>query len=91
MRLGLSWGDVRGKMGFADAGSVGSRLQRGLCSWHGLVLHFSKCQNLERQLQQLKAIYQLNQEKLEYSLQVLKKQDEENTIIRSQQRRKLNR
>ncbi|KGL88328.1 Dynein regulatory complex protein 1, partial [Charadrius vociferus] len=48
-------------------------------------------QNLERQLQQLKAIYQLNQEKLEYSLQVLKKQDEENTIIRSQQRRKLNR
>ncbi|KAM6404737.1 dynein regulatory complex protein 1 isoform 2-T2 [Pluvialis apricaria] len=48
-------------------------------------------QNLERQLQQLKAIYQLNQEKLEYSLQVLKKQDEENTIVRSQQRRKLNR
>ncbi|NWY52704.1 DRC1 protein, partial [Chionis minor] len=48
-------------------------------------------QNLERQLQQLKADYQLNQEKLEYSLQVLKKQDEENTIMRSQQRRKLNR
>ncbi|NWQ86538.1 DRC1 protein, partial [Burhinus bistriatus] len=51
----------------------------------------SDVQNLERQLQQLKAVYQLNQEKLEYSLQVLKKQDEENTIIRSQQRRKLNR
>ncbi|NXJ42496.1 DRC1 protein, partial [Ciconia maguari] len=48
-------------------------------------------QNLERQLQQMKAIYQLNQEKLEYNLQVLKKQDEENTIIRSQQKRKLNR
>ncbi|NXN73109.1 DRC1 protein, partial [Himantopus himantopus] len=48
-------------------------------------------QNLERQLQRLKATYQLNQEKLEYGLQVLKKQDEENTIIRSQQRRKLNR
>lgn len=50
-----------------------------------------QCQNLERQLQQFKAIYQLNQEKLDYSLQVLKKQDEENTIMRSQQRRKLNR
>ncbi|KAF1421182.1 Dynein regulatory complex protein 1, partial [Spheniscus magellanicus] len=45
-------------------------------------------QNLERQLQQMKAAYQLNQEKLEYNLQV---QDEENTIIRSQQKRKLNR
>ncbi|XP_068792824.1 dynein regulatory complex protein 1 [Struthio camelus] len=48
-------------------------------------------QTLERQLQKVKAIYQLNQEKLEYNLQVLKKQDEENTIIKSQQKRKLNR
>ncbi|PKU27234.1 hypothetical protein llap_22462 [Limosa lapponica baueri] len=47
--------------------------------------------HLERQLQQFKAIYLMNQEKLDYSLQVLKKQDEENTIMRSQQRRKLNR
>ncbi|NWH43114.1 DRC1 protein, partial [Fregata magnificens] len=48
-------------------------------------------QNLEKQLQQMKAVYQLNQEKLEYNLRVLRKQDEENTIIRSQQKRKLNR
>ncbi|XP_032040412.1 dynein regulatory complex protein 1 [Aythya fuligula] len=48
-------------------------------------------QNLERQLQQTKAAYLLNQEKLEYNLLVLKKQDEENTIIRSQQKRKINR
>ncbi|NXK00158.1 DRC1 protein, partial [Corythaixoides concolor] len=48
-------------------------------------------QNLEKQLQQMKAVYQLNQEKLEYNLHVLKKQDEEKTIIRSQQKRKLNR
>ncbi|NXL53457.1 DRC1 protein, partial [Podilymbus podiceps] len=48
-------------------------------------------QNLEKQLQQMKAVYLLNQEKLEYNLQVLKKRDEENTIIRSQQKRKLNR
>ncbi|NXP02314.1 DRC1 protein, partial [Thinocorus orbignyianus] len=48
-------------------------------------------EHLERQLQQFKAIYLMNQEKLDYSLQVLKKQDEENTIMRSQQRRKLNR
>ncbi|XP_009957975.1 PREDICTED: dynein regulatory complex protein 1, partial [Leptosomus discolor] len=48
-------------------------------------------QNLERQLQQMKAIYQLNQEKLEYNLHVLKKQEEENTRIRSQQKRKINR
>ncbi|XP_070932503.1 dynein regulatory complex protein 1 isoform X3 [Macaca nemestrina] len=46
---------------------------------------------LEQQLQQRKAIYQLNQEKLEYNLQVLKKRDEESTVIKSQQKRKINR
>ncbi|NXA54026.1 DRC1 protein, partial [Nothocercus julius] len=51
----------------------------------------SNVQTLEEQLQKVKATYQLNQEKLEYNLQVLKKQDEENTIIKSQQKRKLNR
>ncbi|NWX15667.1 DRC1 protein, partial [Aegotheles bennettii] len=51
----------------------------------------AELQNLEKQIQQVKAAYQLNQEKLDYNLQVLKKQDEENTIIRSQQKRKLNR
>ncbi|EHB18910.1 hypothetical protein GW7_17036, partial [Heterocephalus glaber] len=48
-------------------------------------------QILEQQLQQMKATYQLNQEKLEYNLQVLKKRDEENTVIKSQQKRKINR
>ncbi|XP_037384256.1 dynein regulatory complex protein 1 [Talpa occidentalis] len=48
-------------------------------------------QILEQQLQQMKATYQLNQEKLEYNFQVLKKRDEESTVIRSQQKRKLNR
>uniref|UniRef100_A0A8D0C3A6 Dynein regulatory complex protein 1 n=1 Tax=Salvator merianae TaxID=96440 RepID=A0A8D0C3A6_SALMN len=46
---------------------------------------------LEQQLQQMKATCQLNQEKLEYNFQVLKKRDDENTIIKSQQKRKLNR
>nr|XP_021154214.1 dynein regulatory complex protein 1 [Columba livia] len=48
-------------------------------------------QNLEKQLQQMKAAYQLTQEKLDFNLQVLRKQDEENAIIRSQQKRKINR
>ncbi|XP_036191018.1 dynein regulatory complex protein 1 [Myotis myotis] len=48
-------------------------------------------QILEQQLQQMKATYQLNQEKLEYNFQVLKKRDEESTMIRSQQKRKMNR
>lgn len=39
----------------------------------------------------MKATYQLNQEKLEYNFQVLKKRDEESTVIKSQQKRKLNR
>nr|XP_010350647.1 dynein regulatory complex protein 1 isoform X2 [Saimiri boliviensis boliviensis] len=48
-------------------------------------------QILEQQLQQRKAVYLLNQEKLEYNLQVLKKRDEESTVIKSQQKRKINR
>ncbi|NXY50395.1 DRC1 protein, partial [Ceuthmochares aereus] len=48
-------------------------------------------QNLEKQIEHMKAIYRLNQEKLEHNLQVLKKRNEENTIIRSQQKRKLKR
>uniref|UniRef100_A0A8D0G7F7 Dynein regulatory complex protein 1 n=1 Tax=Sphenodon punctatus TaxID=8508 RepID=A0A8D0G7F7_SPHPU len=51
----------------------------------------SDVQILEQQLQQMKATYQLNQEKLEYNFQVLKKRDDENTIIKSHQKRKLNR
>ncbi|XP_059749409.1 dynein regulatory complex protein 1 isoform X4 [Balaenoptera ricei] len=47
-------------------------------------------QILEQQLQQMKATYQLNQEKLEYNFQVLKKRDEESTVIKSQQKRKIN-
>ncbi|POI34947.1 hypothetical protein CIB84_001300 [Bambusicola thoracicus] len=60
--------------------------------YNSMKIHLeSDVQNLERQLQHMKAVYLVNQEKLEYNLQVLKKRDEENTIIRSQQKRKLNR
>uniref|UniRef100_A0A8C6A5I6 Dynein regulatory complex protein 1 n=1 Tax=Marmota marmota marmota TaxID=9994 RepID=A0A8C6A5I6_MARMA len=55
-----------------------------------LQTHNSK-EILEQQLQQMKATYQLNQEKLEYNFQVLKKRDEESTVIKSQQKRKINR
>ena len=37
----------------------------------------------------MRASYQLNQEKLEYNFQVLKKRDDENTITNSQQKRRL--
>uniref|UniRef100_A0A8C5MDT7 Dynein regulatory complex protein 1 n=1 Tax=Leptobrachium leishanense TaxID=445787 RepID=A0A8C5MDT7_9ANUR len=48
-------------------------------------------QILQQQLQQMKATYQLNQEKLEYNYHVLKKRDEENTITKSQQKRRITR
>ena len=44
---------------------------------------------MEQQLQQMKATYQLNQEKLEYNYQVLQKRDEENAKTKSQQKRKI--
>ncbi|XP_018430142.1 PREDICTED: dynein regulatory complex protein 1, partial [Nanorana parkeri] len=48
-------------------------------------------QILQQQLQHIKATFQLNQEKLEYNYQVLKKRDEENTITKSQQKRRITR
>ena len=44
---------------------------------------------METSLQQMKANFQLNLEKLEYNFQVLKRRDEENTLTRSQQKRKI--
>ena len=48
-------------------------------------------QVLQQQIQQMKATFQLNAEKLEYNFQVLKKRDEENTMTVSHQKRRLTR
>uniref|UniRef100_A0A8D0CIZ9 Dynein regulatory complex protein 1 n=1 Tax=Scleropages formosus TaxID=113540 RepID=A0A8D0CIZ9_SCLFO len=48
-------------------------------------------QILKQELKQLKVTLQQNQEKLEYNFQVLKKREEENTITKCQQKRKINR
>ena len=48
-------------------------------------------QVLQQQIQQMKATFQLNAEKLEYNFQVLKKRDEENTMTISHQKRRLTR
>ncbi|XP_061097985.1 dynein regulatory complex protein 1 [Conger conger] len=48
-------------------------------------------QLLQQQVQQMKATYHLNQEKLEYNLHVLKKREEENSITKTQQKRKITR
>ena len=46
-------------------------------------------QVLQQQIEQMKATFQLNAEKLEYNYHVLKKRDEENMITISQQKRKI--
>ncbi|KAG4091746.1 hypothetical protein H8356DRAFT_1430007 [Neocallimastix lanati (nom. inval.)] len=48
-------------------------------------------QVLEQQLQQMRATYQLNTEKLEYNYQVLNKREEENIAILTAQKRKITR
>ena len=48
-------------------------------------------QHLQQQIQQMKATFQLNAEKLEYNYQVLKKREEENILTISQQKRRLTR
>ena len=43
----------------------------------------------EQQLQQMRAIYQLNQEKLVYNHEILRNREDENNIIKAQQKRKI--
>nr|CAD7426698.1 unnamed protein product [Timema monikensis] len=47
-------------------------------------------QVLQQELEQVKALCLLNMEKLDYNYQVLKKRDEENIIMKSQQKRRIN-
>lgn len=46
---------------------------------------------LEQQLEQMRATYLLNTEKLDYNYQVLKKRSEENAVTISHQKRKITR
>ena len=66
-------------------------LLKRVATYHSVTEYDLLPQVLQQQLQQMKATYQLNQEKLEYNFQVLKKRDEENTITKSQQKRKITR
>ncbi|XP_060522355.1 dynein regulatory complex protein 1 isoform X2 [Cylas formicarius] len=45
---------------------------------------------LQRELERIKALTLLNSEKLEYNYQILKKREDENIIIKSQQKRRMN-
>ena len=55
-----------------------------------IMMTFEKeIQALQQQIEQMKATFQLNAEKLEYNFHVLKKRDEENMITISQQKRKI--
>ena len=48
-------------------------------------------QNLQQEVQNMKAFCMMNIEKLDYNYAVLKRRDEENTIVKNQQKRKINR
>ncbi|CAG4952000.1 unnamed protein product [Colias eurytheme] len=50
----------------------------------------SLIQELQKELEKLKATCLINTEKIGYNYQVLKKREEENVFVRSQQKRKLN-
>ncbi|CAG9813113.1 unnamed protein product [Phaedon cochleariae] len=47
-------------------------------------------ENLQRELERIKALALLNSEKLDYNYQILKKREDENIIIKSQQKRRMN-
>ncbi|XP_050578989.1 dynein regulatory complex protein 1 isoform X2 [Bombus affinis] len=47
-------------------------------------------QNLQQEIQNMKAFCMMNTEKLDYNYAVLKRRDEENTIVKNQQKRKIN-
>lgn len=47
-------------------------------------------EQLQQELEKIKALCMLNSEKLDYNYQILKKREDENIIIKSQQKRRLN-
>ncbi|XP_076228445.1 dynein regulatory complex protein 1 [Nomia melanderi] len=47
-------------------------------------------QNLQQEVQNMKALCLMNVEKLDYNYAVLKRREEENTIVKNQQKRKIN-
>lgn len=47
-------------------------------------------ENLQQELARIKALCMLNSEKLDYNYQILKKREDENIIIKSQQKRRIN-
>ncbi|XP_075211121.1 dynein regulatory complex protein 1 [Lycorma delicatula] len=47
-------------------------------------------QKLQQEVEDIKAICLLNKEKIDYNYQVLKKRDDENLLIKSQQKRRIN-
>ncbi|XP_015430872.1 PREDICTED: dynein regulatory complex protein 1 [Dufourea novaeangliae] len=47
-------------------------------------------QNLQQEVQNIKALCLMNVEKLDYNYAVLKRREEENTIVKNQQKRKIN-
>lgn len=47
-------------------------------------------ENLQLELENIKALALLNSEKLDYNYQILKKREDENVIIKSQQKRRIN-
>ncbi|XP_023016103.1 dynein regulatory complex protein 1 [Leptinotarsa decemlineata] len=47
-------------------------------------------ENLQKELERIKALALLNSEKLDYNYQILKKREDENLIIKSQQKRRIN-
>lgn len=54
-------------------------------------IHLEKdIEELQKELERIKALALLNSEKLDYNYQILKKREDENLIIKSQQKRRLN-
>lgn len=50
----------------------------------------TECQNLQQEVERMKAVCMMNVEKLNYSYAVLKCREDENTIIKNQQKRRIN-
>lgn len=65
-------------------------MSHGSPSWSTVHWRPSASQTLEQQLQEMRATYQLNTEKLEYNYRVLSERDMENSATLSHQKRKLN-
>jgi dynein regulatory complex protein 1 len=89
LKLESQWVEKRDKTEEDNTKAIEELRIKGAKTYADLKINLeTEIQNLEKCLEDMKALYQLNQEKLDYNLKVLKEKHEENQHLSDELKRK---